>query len=192
MKKHKIIENVIPGFLQEKYIKDTKSFNWRYFTGTSLDNEGNINKQIETDEIFDVGQLVFKVCDENFLFNQQYEFKNLFPLIVRIEEEIFKEIEFKVIKCNRAKFNLLWRTKESNFRYNTPHVDEQQSNFISAVYYVNDSDGDTCLFYPNEIVRIKPKKGSLLIFPSNIKHTSSNPTKNYERIVINFVMKLIF
>ena len=56
------------------------------------------------------------------------------------------------------------------------------------IYYINDSDGDTFL-NKTETKRITPKANSAVIFPSNLWHASSNPTKG-KRIVINYVAEL--
>ena len=79
------------------------------------------------------------------------------------------------------------------------HHDTVKPNSYSAVYYINDSDGDTFLF--NEVVtdetvlperltvavRITPKKNRLLIFESNRYHASSNPRISDSRFVINTI-----
>ena len=67
----------------------------------------------------------------------------------------------------------------------------------SAVYYVNDSDGDTIIYdqqfqgNPNppleltEKRRIDPKANRLLLFNGKYFHTGSSPAKNKNRIIIN-------
>jgi hypothetical protein len=65
------------------------------------------------------------------------------------------------------------------------------------LYYVNDSDGDTILY--NEVFEeyeevpenftvnktFTPIKGNALVFDGLIYHSSSKPTKNSKRIIIN-------
>ena len=55
------------------------------------------------------------------------------------------------------------------------------------IYYVNDSDGDTCIFDNEGKVqhRISPKKGRFLVFDGNRKHAGSHPYHANYRVVIN-------
>jgi len=83
-------------------------------------------------------------------------------------------------------------------KYNTPHIDSRFSDSYSMLYYVNDSDGDTIIF--NETIdeknkkrpekltikkTITPKKNRAVLFIGNYFHTSTNPTNNDKRIVLN-------
>lgn len=59
--------------------------------------------------------------------------------------------------------------------------------FTSYLYYINDVDGDTWFKSPDgEEKRISPKKNTLIKFPSNLLHASSNPTTG-PRFIISFV-----
>jgi hypothetical protein len=80
--------------------------------------------------------------------------------------------------------------------YKPLHVDIDNPNCITAIYYVNDSDGDTLFFKDVDsmqrendftvLKRIRPQKGSLVYFPSNILHSSEFPIESEKRCVINF------
>ena len=84
--------------------------------------------------------------------------------------------------------------------YGLPHVDGiRPFPYKSAVYYVNDSDGDTVFFKettnevsPNKMdvkfnidQTISPKKGRLIVFDGNVYHSAGNPT-NDVRCIINY------
>jgi hypothetical protein len=83
-----------------------------------------------------------------------------------------------------------------------PHVDFELGDgarFLTMIYYVDDSDGDTVLFHERsggpitsltERLRVTPKRGRLVYFDGDIVHTGQNPTVSPVRAVINFNVKL--
>jgi hypothetical protein len=84
--------------------------------------------------------------------------------------------------------------KSSNTSHNLPHIDFDdnfEKKHYTALYYVNDCDGDTFIF--NEkyrstqytvLKRISPEKGKLCIFDGEHFHASSRPNNTEFRIVI--------
>ena len=84
--------------------------------------------------------------------------------------------------------------------HNGVHVDIAQPHY-AAVYYMNDSDGDTLLYEQNvyntpfgsknnvlvEHKRVSPKKGRIVLFDGARYHCSTQPRENY-RCIINFVL----
>ena len=60
------------------------------------------------------------------------------------------------------------------------HVDFPFTN-IAAVYYVNDSDGNTV--FPDQ--EVEPKANRLVTFSGDIPHTGHSPSKHKNRILIN-------
>ena len=89
-------------------------------------------------------------------------------------------------------------------RHHNPHVDYDEPH-RTAVYYVNDGDGDTFIFdqtfddvdvedsarYANEkrfTIRhaIAPLKGKMICFDGRHYHASSYPTKASKRIAVTF------
>jgi hypothetical protein len=110
---------------------------------------------------------------------------------------------------SRCKVNVQTRAKLHTIdKYNLPHID--QADYIpgefAAIYYMNDSDGDTYFFkesaenllnnMSNENVdyysnltfksRVTPKKGRLVVFPINQVHAGSHPVDSSYRAVINY------
>jgi hypothetical protein len=164
----KLFNDVVSKEQQETYFKISKSLPWCYNTSTLTPN----GSPIESDSVFDVGQLTYAFSNETYDLFQ--------PLLNYFGEYLL---------VDRIKYNLLWRSRETSGRHNGLHQDGT-SSFLTGVYYVNDSDGDTVIIDNNTTHKIKPKKGSLLIFPSNLNHASSNPSESYNRIVINMVVKI--
>lgn len=117
------------------------------------------------------------------------------------------------IFCDRAKlpFSNLIRVRLGMFPTNAldvpshnPHVDFYEPHMV-ALYYVNDSDGDTVLFRETtedvslqqsarhanegrftELERIPPRKGKMVAFDGRHYHASMHPRTHPSRVVITF------
>jgi 2OG-Fe(II) oxygenase superfamily len=115
--------------------------------------------------------------------------------------------------CEKAKleFRALLRIRIGLFTpmpggaaHHNPHVDFSQPH-QTAVYYVNDSDGDTVIFsetidevsversteFANQNLftvagSVPPKKGKMCCFDGRYYHASSSPTRAAKRIAITF------
>lgn len=103
----------------------------------------------------------------------------------------------------RIRVGLFTRTT-SDAKHHNPHVDYGDPH-RTAVYYVNDADGDTVIFdqtfddvsvedsgrHANEnrfTIRraISPRKGTMICFDGRHYHASSYPTKASKRIAVTF------
>lgn len=77
-----------------------------------------------------------------------------------------------------------------SFKPNEPvlpaHTDLNFPHWV-CLYYANDTEGDTIFFDENkkEIKRVQPKKGRIIFFDGNIKHTGSSSV-NTVRALVNF------
>ncbi len=111
------------------------------------------------------------------------------------------KLEFRALL--RIRIGLFTRTPGSAPHHN-PHVDFSQPH-RTAVYYVNDSDGDTVIF--NESLddvsledsaafanagrfsiagSVPPKKGKMACFDGRFYHASAYPTESAKRIAVTF------
>lgn len=111
-----------------------------------------------------------------------------------ILDDLCKKIkEIRNVSFVRVKANLLYQDLTSKDYHHIPHRDKEETGFVSFIYYLNDSDGDTIFFDNNLkiIKRIQPKQNSLIEFPSNVLHASSSPINHNSRLVINFVCKIL-
>ena len=90
---------------------------------------------------------------------------------------------------------------KKEYEYNTPHVDHfMDGDFISLIYYVNDSDGDTFLFEESNkdghasFVTVKDRVGhkenTAIIFDGKQYHASSNPIHSDYRATISMTFEL--
>lgn len=126
--------------------------------------------------------------------------KNTF--LTRVSKKIAEKIAFDLglrITCyRRIKANIIFNDKDfTPDKFNVPHKDFEDGKCISIIYYVNESDGDTCVFTEydkesgklNDPIRFEPIMGSAIALKSNMYHASSNPTKYNKRVVINIVFE---
>jgi hypothetical protein len=93
-------------------------------------------------------------------------------------------------KLSNCKLNLNTKIEKcSADKHFTIHRDMGKPAGITAIYYVNDSDGDTLFF--NEtgtevIKRVTPKQGTMVYFNNQIPHAGQPPVINNYRAVLNF------
>lgn len=120
----------------------------------------------------------------------------------RIAEVIAERLGYKIRGYARIKANILYPDIEfTPWHFNTPHKDYEYNpdmKVISVVYYVDESDGDTCVFTDYDPVkrtlgepqRFAPIQGTAIAQWADTYHASSNPTKHNRRTVINIVFQV--
>lgn len=120
-------------------------------------------------------------------------YHELFPLLVLLEKETGKSYIDRLL---RIKANLIPRNPSfPDGCYNPSHIDDHDSN-ETLLYYVNDSDGDTCIFNEkhgatslNLKESCSPRKGRCVLFDSSYMHSSTPPRVSDSRVVLNFVFR---
>lgn len=132
-------------------------------------------------------------------FNSQW-FNLFYPLVLSITSNA--NVNFD--RLIRMRANLTLSNSAVIEDYHMPHIDSFFPHW-NAIYYVNDSDGDTVIFNEtnetyssgdDDIIRIQqgnftikkrvtPKKGKILIFPGKYYHSSSIARTSKFRCVIN-------
>jgi hypothetical protein len=138
------------------------------------------------------------IIDNTFATQSDQNFGNFFlsTIVNKIPELVFNNSKFNhligkqpYIHVMRAFVQL---PNQSTAEYKDAHVDLRDNDnnpypHTVALYYVNDSDGDTVFFDKDKetiIHRVPPKKGRLLLFDGTIFHGAGVPKKNV-RAVIN-------
>ncbi len=127
-------------------------------------------------------------------------FQLFYPLVLSITSKV--EIPFNMLIRMRA--NLTLPAPESKLDWHMPHIDSFMPHY-NAIYYVNDSDGDTVIFNEtnddydsgqgdinaiknNKFTikhRVQPRRGKLVVFPGKFYHSSSPVRSHKYRCVIN-------
>lgn len=74
------------------------------------------------------------------------------------------------------------------------HIDlyKSEKNYMSMVYYITDSDGDTLIYNDdNKVIAQKsPIKGTAICFPSYMLHRATPPTNYKRRLVLNILFEI--
>jgi hypothetical protein len=194
------IENVIPKDYQDHLLNLMTSFDfpWAF----------NLN-MVSGDQCF-VGQ-ENNLAGFNHFFYEKNEatspyFQLIYPLILTLTSQT--GVSFN--RLIRMRANLTLPNKVSTLEHHMPHIDSFFPHW-NAIYYVNDSDGDTVIFNEtndtydagqDDVLRIKenkftikkritPKKGKVLIFPGKYYHSSSFAQDSKFRCVINMNLEKI-
>ena len=106
------------------------------------------------------------------------------PLLKKIMEKTGKNV-----RLNSALANLLLPNEKYLGTNDIPHTDDRVAgdNAFTALFYVNDADGDT-VFYDNK-KRISPKRNRFIYWPADGLHSSPGGC-SVPRCVINLNFKL--
>lgn len=160
-------------------------------------------------------QTVYEDLNQGYFFNDKNtvsgsQFNHTFLTDYKVNSDLCKELAplmfhfslasgVKVSNPIRIKANLT--TPDILYADNLhrpAHYDTLDSNITTAIYYVNDADGDTIFFEDpsikesneveelKEIKRVSPKKGQIVYFKSNILHANALCKDTKYRCVINF------
>ncbi len=127
----------------------------------------------------------------------------LSPLLLPILFVFCEKAKLEFRSLLRIRIGLFTPTPNKAAHHN-PHVDFSQPHH-TAVYYVNDSDGDTVIFnesveevsversadYANQnrftiAATVPPQKGKMCAFDGRYYHASSSPSRAAKRIAITF------
>jgi hypothetical protein len=98
----------------------------------------------------------------------------------------------------RSRFDMVTNTNRDLQHGVHVDFDKIETRNVSAVFYLNDSDGDTIIYnerqkYDGEPVpdtltikkRISPKSNRLVLFSGNYWHTGESPRQNNRRVILN-------
>ena len=130
----------------------------------------------------------------------------LYDILHKIELNICKKLDIQFLKSYRQQINCLEPLGREYNKLELIHWDTIVQHYV-IVYYINDSDGDTCIYTnkngnnANEFAKtyssdglqtdsfeliksIQPKKGRALVFNGKYPHAASYPN-NGDRFVVN-------
>lgn len=161
------------------YLTDI-NFPWHFMEDATTEKINTV--QVSTPAF---GNLLYYQGQEN---NPHLEFFK--PLIAAIEEQS----NMTITNLMRVRAGFLLNTKYAipsmPYKHNAPHRDYDQEHYV-AVYYVNDTDGDTVIFHETEradkyypMHKSSPEAGKVVLFNGWHYHASSCPKMFTKRIAI--------
>lgn len=190
------LEDFLPIEIQEKVLKlmTHPSFPWAltfdsvYGGGSAIQTGGKIINDDAAVGFF-----------HNLMFNGQPRSPDL-PAVMPIFDAFLRAIQhkLKIDRMFRVRVGLF--TKHTDSTPHGPHTDDTHPHW-TAVYYVNDCDGDFVLYnetyddlteeqVKNTALTVKhvchPAQGKLVAFNGKHYHSSSYPTTKPLRIAITF------
>lgn len=104
-----------------------------------------------------------------------------------LSDNEFYTVEFFNIIKNLIKIDVeLLRVYANGQTYGQPgymHIDSQDANDMTLIYYANHTwkpewGGHTVIQAEDSIASVLPKGNSAIVFPSNIPHVASEPTRH--------------
>lgn len=131
--------------------------------------------------------------DQNKI-NGNYGVELLIPLMFVLQKF---NIPFNLDNLFKCKSNLIFTKQENEGEFiHTPHVDMDDDNIWTMIYFLEDNNGYTYFFNRDEnnklktFQKIKPEKGKSVFFHSSIYHAGSSCTDHDVRAVINYNYRL--
>jgi hypothetical protein len=183
-----VIDQAVPTSIQDALESLTlgSKINWFRNKGATYDEGPRMIFPVTPDSL-EVQQFTHTIYELNKPSSQL--FASILPVMTAIPYTIKQMIRIKLNLCVYA------QTDNPN-AHGMPYVNftEVSEQLISAVYYVNDSTGDTLIFDqrygqagPLTVkTRVPPKKGRLVVFDGRLLHAGNTPRTNEPRININF------
>jgi hypothetical protein len=176
-----IIDDFIKPRIQDEMEKILLGNNFPYFYANESVQLDNTNTVMPDDNALDVPQFFHMFVTDGKISSQHHNIVS--PLAHKLIDIIDTDCYLYRCKVNLNNIDTRFEGK-----YHTPHIDNEFENQITAIYYVNDSDGDTLFFDDKGKItkKITPKKGRLVWWKGKIFHAKSSPIKTQQRLVVNF------
>jgi hypothetical protein len=199
----KVITDFIPQSLQDEIqreVNNNNSFPWFFVDEIASSDKSEYSKKDmptwDESQCFIPLGFAHTVCGGGTIFSPYYE---LFRHVIRFLElkEGFTLDYFIRVRLRRT----VQQVGHNDSMYNLPHVDyPAEQKFMTFVYYVEDSDGDTIMFDHlhengsnaslntklNIVKRIPPVKGTGILFDGNRYHAGNCPINYKTRTIINY------
>jgi hypothetical protein len=183
-----IIDQAVPASVQDmiESIALGEKVNW-FRQKRATYPEGSPQIFPVTADSLDVQQFTHMIMEDKQPVSQ------LFPALL----PVITAIPYTIKQMIRIKMNLgVYARTDNPDTHGMPHVDltNVSEPLLTAIYYVNDSTGDTIIFdqkfgqsAPLTVrTRVPHKKGRIVVFDGMLLHAGNTPRTNAPRVNINF------
>lgn len=180
----KLVNNIPQKIVDdiELWVTSTK-IPWFFFTHTlGEDQRGSFKVDQNTYTIADLPRLT------HYFYPNSKSPENDRKYIMPLTQWCIANILPPNYEVRRVMGNLTTQLRDAELLLNIPHVDSDDGEKITFLYYVNDSDGQTVFFEDGKIIcDTTPIRGTGALFPSNTVHAGQVPCINKSRYVINII-----
>jgi Rps23 Pro-64 3,4-dihydroxylase Tpa1-like proline 4-hydroxylase len=177
----KIIDNFLPKAYQEALegLLLNAGFAWYLNQKTASGHDFDIAKETATES----PQFTHKFFYDGQSYSNHFNF--LMPILHHLM--LTENVDTTEIMRIKANLNIPVPNYPKGHHYAVHKDYPKDTGHITAIYYVNDSQGDTKFFSPSgEVIdKVSPKKGRLVYFDGDTYHAGCPPKDNL-RCVINF------
>ena len=178
-----IIEKLLPQEMEDEVYKTIMGmfFNWNW-------NAENIIPATPDEDLFQMTHVFFL---------KRAVWSKHFALVNSIVGYFIERTGIKFKRLVRIKANLIPNIAHNPESLNNLiHTDvdlDKEGKFVTFVYYVMDSDGDTTILDVDKetvLATVPPVKGNCVWFDSKTYHRSAVPVHHKRRVVINFILEV--
>lgn len=177
-----IIDDSVPESFANEYEELVKSVNFPWYFARRTVEEKDSDYQKDKNELV-VPFMFHTVINDGKINSTHWE------LASKLLENVERTGKVKIKEIANVRLNLQFANGKEGY-HNGMHTDGWSDMNITALYYVDDSDGDTHFFNTDGTLMqtVSPKKGRWVFFDNNQLHASSCPSVNKERVVVNWNM----
>jgi len=196
-----IIKDLLPSQQQKHLLDIMTGFNFPWV----------LNKNIVSGDDWFINQKNNPPGFNHFFYEKNAPTSQFFEMVYPIVLTLMSRNDIPFNSLIRMRGNLTLANGAQDADKFMPHIDSFYHHWV-AIYYVNDSDGDTIIFnetnddynsgtkdidqirYGTFTIkhRIKPEQGKLIAFPGKYYHTASFCKENDFRCLININLGSLF
>lgn len=177
-----IIDDAVSVKLQNEYEEfvTNKNFNWYLAQRTVGEKDAGYRK--------DPNEIIVPFMYHTIIKRGEIN-SAIWDMTSKVLQQVEDSSPLRIESLINVKLNMQFANGHPD-KHNGIHIDGWTDDNLTALYYINDSDGDTHFFDDdkNVVQRVSPKKGRFVVFNSDHFHASQSPINSDKRIIINWNM----